>query len=204
MTTQKNTITTLWLDIGGVLLTNGWDHLSRQKAAAVFGFNYEDFNERHKLYYNLHETGKLSIDAYLDKTLFYKSQQFSKEAFKAFMREQSTPYEETLAFFKNLKSAYGLRVAALSNEGHYLSEHRIKTFNLKALIDDFFISCFIGFQKPDPRFYQTALDLMQIENEEILYVDDREYLVKAACTLGFNGVIYEQTEKFRNDVIKLF
>lgn len=204
MTVYKNIISTLWLDIGGVLLTNGWDHLSREKAATFFGFDYKDFDEKHKLYYNLHEIGLISLSQYLDHVLFYKSQNFSKPAFIEFMHEQSKPYEETIHYFKRLKKTHALRVAALSNEGYELAEHRIKKFKLNTFIDEFFVSCFIGLQKPDPRFYQTALDVMQLEKEKILYIDDREHLIKAAVTLGFQGIQCKQNEAFRKTVTDLF
>lgn len=204
MTAYKNIVKILWLDIGGVLLSNGWDHVSRQKAARLFAFDYQDFDEKHKLYYNLHETGYISLSQYLDHVLFYKDQNFSKQTFTEFMYEESKPYIETIRYFKNLKTAHSLRVAALSNEGYELTQHRIKAFKLDTFIDEFFVSCFIGLQKPDPRFYQTALNVMQIEKESVLYVDDRQYLIEAAATLGFRGIQCSQDEAFREAVSSFF
>jgi len=204
MTTQKKIITTLWLDIGGVLLTNGWDHVAREKAAAFFGFDYHEFDAKHRLYYNLHETGHISLSQYLDQVLFYKKQNFSKDAFIEFMHGESQAYEETIRYFQRLKEAHNLRVAALSNEGYELTRYRIHAFQLNAFIDEFFVSCFIGLQKPDPRFYETALNVMQVKKESILYIDDREHLVEAVGTLGYKGIQCKQSEDFRATVTGFF
>jgi hypothetical protein len=44
---KPRAITTLFIDIGGVLLTNGWDHLSRKLAAKKLGMRgicHTDYN----------------------------------------------------------------------------------------------------------------------------------------------------------------
>ena len=87
-------ITTLFLDIGGVLLTNGWDHNIRRRAADKFGLNYEEMNERHHLTFDTYEQGKLSLNDYLDRIVFYQDRSFSREEFTAFMYAQSLPFRK--------------------------------------------------------------------------------------------------------------
>jgi putative hydrolase of the HAD superfamily len=39
-------ITTLFLDIGGVLLPNGWDHHARKRAATIFKLELAEMKDR--------------------------------------------------------------------------------------------------------------------------------------------------------------
>src|SRR5512143_3867317 len=115
--TPSSSITTLFLDIGGVLLTNGWDSGIRKRASDKFGLDYEEMNERHHLTFDTYEEGKLSLDEYLDRVVFYQARSFSREEFKAFMYAQSQPFPEMIKLMSDLKAQYKLQVAAVSNEG---------------------------------------------------------------------------------------
>ena len=75
-------ITTLFLDIGGVLLTNGWDREARLRAAQEFHLDYQDLDERHHLTFDTYESGKLSLDEYLQRIIFYEQRNFSLQEFK--------------------------------------------------------------------------------------------------------------------------
>ncbi len=196
-------ITTLFLDIGGVLLTNGWDHLAREKAILQFKLDKEDFEKRHKQWYDDHEKGKITIDDYLNKVVFWTPRQFSMQQFKDFMLMQSQAKKEMLEFISHLKKEKNLRVAAVSNEGRYLAEYRIKKFNLTSFIDDFFISCFVGYQKPDPHIFKMALDVLQVSIEQVLYIDDRPNLIEAASKMGFRGIVHVSLDETRKQLDSL-
>jgi putative hydrolase of the HAD superfamily len=111
--TAPSAITTLFLDIGGVLLTNGWDHKIRARAADKFGLDYDEMNERHHLTFDTYEEGKLSLDEYLNRTVFYEKRSFSQEEFKSFMYAQSQPYPEMIGLIGRLKTRHGLRIGVL-------------------------------------------------------------------------------------------
>ena len=160
MTTSPS-ITTLFLDIGGVLLTNGWDHNIRKGAADKFGLDYEEMDERHHLTFDTYEEGKLSLDGYLNRVVFYQERSFSREEFKAFMYAQSQPFPEMIELMCALKNQYGLQVAAVSNEGRELSLYRVQQFKLGTFIDFFISSCFVHYRKPDADLYHIALDIAQ-------------------------------------------
>ena len=128
--TTSPAITTLFLDIGGVLLTNGWDHNIRRRAAEKFGLDYDEMNERHHLTFDTYEEGKLSLDGYLNRVVFYQERSFSREEFKAYMYAQSQPFPEMIELMRRLKTQYGLEVAAVSNEGRELTMYRVQQFNL--------------------------------------------------------------------------
>ena len=178
----------LFLDIGGVLLTNGWDHNSRKEAAKKFELDYEEMNERHHLTYDTYESGKLSLKEYLDRVVFYDERSFSHDEFKAFMFEQSKPFPKMIELIRSLKTKYGLKVGVISNEGRELTEHRIMKFELGTFVDFFISSCFVHFRKPDTDIYQMALDVAQVFPDRSVYIDDRAMFVHVAQGLGLNSI----------------
>jgi putative hydrolase of the HAD superfamily len=187
-------VTTLFLDIGGVLLTNGWDHTMRRKAAQTFDLDFEEIDERHHLTFDTYEEGKLSLYDYLERVIFFEQRSFSLEEFKSFMFEQSQPHTEMIEFIKNLKSSYGLRTAAVSNEGRELTIFRIQKFNLHEVIDFFISSCFVHYRKPDEDIYKVALDVAQVSPGQVAYLDDRSMFVEVAQSMGIHGVVHKDLE----------
>lgn len=184
-------ITTLFLDIGGVLLTNGWDRKARIRAAEKFGLKYEEVDERHHLTFDTYEEGKLSLDEYLNRVVFYEKRSFSREEFKDFMFAQSQPFPEMIELMKSIKQRYNLRVAVVSNEGRELNAYRVRQFQLNTFIDFFVSSSFVHFRKPDADIYRMALDIAQTGPEHVLYVDDRSLFVEVAEGLGIRGIIHK-------------
>ena len=191
-------ITTLFLDIGGGLLTNAWDRKARVRAAEKFGLEQDEVDERHHLTFDTYEEGKLSLDEYLNRVIFYEKRSFSREAFKDFMYAQSQPFPEMIELMKNIKQRYNLRVAVVSNEGRELNAYRVRQFQLNTFIDFFVSSSFVHFRKPDADIYRMALDIAQASPEHVLYVDDRSLFVEVAEGLGIRGIIhkdYKTTQK---------
>ena len=195
--TLLSNITTLFLDIGGVLLTNGWDRNIRIRAAEKFGLDQDEMNERHHLTFDTYEEGKLSLDEYLNRVVFYQDRSFSPEEFKAFMYAQSQPFPEMIRLMQALKSHHGLQVAAVSNEGRELSVYRVQQFKLGSFIDFFVSSCFVHYRKPDADIYRIALDIAQVSPEQVIYIDDRPMFVEVAQSLEIKGIIHTGVENTR-------
>jgi putative hydrolase of the HAD superfamily len=190
-------ITTLFLDIGGVLLTNGWDHNMRQEAANRFNLDYEEMNERHHLTFDTYEEGKLGLDEYLKRVVFYEERGFSSQDFKDFMFAQSKPKPDMIHLVKGLKQHFRLKIAAVSNEGRELTIHRVQKFDLGSFIDFFISSCFVHFRKPDVDMFQLALDCAQVPVEKVFYIDDRAMFVEVAASIGIRGIqhtSYDRTQ----------
>jgi putative hydrolase of the HAD superfamily len=179
-------ITTIFTDIGNVLLTNGWDRRMRIAAAEKFGLDYEEMNERHHLTFDTYEQGKLSLEDYLTRVVFYEDRPFAREDFKAHMFAQSQPFPEMIELISRLKARHGLKVATVSNEGRELTMYRIKKFNLNAFVDFFISSCFVHIRKPDVDLYRLALDCAQVQPDQAVYIDDRAMFVEVACRLGLH------------------
>ena len=196
-------IKVVFIDIGGVLLTNGWGHESRQKAARVFDFDYEEMNTLHNFIYNVFEIGSISLDEYLDTVVFHCQRNFTKSEFKEFMFAQSVQLPDMLPWIKSWKKQTELPVFALSNENRELNDYRIKTFQLHEIFDGFFSSCYLGFRKPDPRIYQKALEIVQVSAKKSIYFDDRPMLVNAAKKLNMNVVQHREFEETKGILEKL-
>lgn len=191
---------TLFLDIGGVLLSNGWDHNMRQKAAKAFDLNYGEMDERHHLTFDTYEEGKLSLEDYLRRVVFYKDRAFSMQEFKSFMFDQSQPNPGMIELIKALKAEHNLRTAAVSNEGRELTIYRIKKFNLHETIDFFIASCFVHYRKPDKDIYRIALDIAQAPPEKVAYIDDRPMFVDIASEMGIHGIVHSDLRTTRESL----
>lgn len=179
-------IKALFLDIGGVLLTNGWDRYARRRAADLFGLDYAQLDERHHLTFDTYESGKLSLDDYLKRIVFYESRSFTPAEFTRFIMEQSEPYPNMIALIRQLKQTYDLRLIAVNNEGREINEYRIRQFGLNQFIDAFVSSCYVHLRKPDVDLFRLALDVAQVEPDQVVYIDDRPMFVQVAQTLGMN------------------
>ena len=194
MDAEARSITTLFLDIGGVLLTNGWDRHMRRAAAEKFGLDYDELNERHHLTFDSYERGQIDLDTYLRRVVFGEKRSFSGDEFKQFMFAQSRPLDGMLALVRTLKQRYGLRVFAVSNEGRELMDHRIRTFRLNELMDGCVGSCYVGFRKPDVGIFRVALDVAQSPPNRTVYIDDRAMFADVARELGIHGIHHESYE----------
>lgn len=191
------TIKTLFLDIGGVLLTNGWDHGARLRAADAFHLDYHEIDERHHLTFDTYEEGKLSLDEYLAQVIFYEPRSFSVDEFKAFMKQQSQPFPDMIGLIKDVKQRYQLKVGSVNNEGRELMTHRLETFDLGSIFDFFIASCYVHFRKPDADIFRIALDVSQTRPEQVLYIEDRPLFVQVAQKLGINAVVHESYAETR-------
>ena len=185
---MKNKITTLFLDIGGVLLSDGWGHNFRHKAAAMFNLDAAEMEARHKLFFVVYEEGRITLDEYLKEVVFYEKRRFSVTQFRDFMFAQTKPKPEMIDFFKKLKAKYKLQVAAVSNEARELNEYRIEKFQLKEIFDFFISSCYVHVRKPDAEIFKLALDIARVQPEQVIYIDDVEMFTEVASKLGIKSI----------------
>jgi len=192
MNAQK--VTTLFLDIGGVFLTNGWDHNSRELAAAEFGFPYAEMSRRHDLTFGTYEEGKITLEEYLDRVVFFKERPFTYEDFKDFIFKQSQPLPDMFGLTHRLKLRYKLKTVAVSNEGREINDYRIRKFALTDVIDFFCSSCYIRMRKPDADIYRLALDMAGARASEVVYLENTEMFVDVARGLGIPTILHKDYE----------
>ena len=185
-------IEAIFVDVGGVLGTNGWGRESRRAAAETFGLDLSEMDQRHHLTFDAYESGKLSLEGYLDRIVFYEPRSFSKAQFTEFMLGRSQPYPDMIQFITKLKEKYHFRVVAISNEGRELTLHRVASFGLKKFVDAYIFSCFVHFRKPDTDIFQLALDVSLVSPDRIIYIDDRAMFVETAQTMGIRGIVHDR------------
>lgn len=196
----KPEIQTLLLDIGQVILTNGWDRYARKRAAVKFRLEPQEFDDRHKIFFDKFETGKITLDDYLRYVIFYEERSFSKEEFLNFMYAQSKPVKNSMAYFLSIKNKHKLRVFSLNNEGRELNDYRIKHFHLQKLFDGFISSCFVHLRKPDKEIYQIGRDISNTPPENCLFIDDRAIHIRIAKELGFNAFQFTSLSKAKKQM----
>jgi putative hydrolase of the HAD superfamily len=183
-------VTCLFLDIGGVLLTDGWDHHARRRAATHFDLDRSTIEARHHLTFETYEEGRLTLDQYLDLVIFPEKRPFTRARFRRFMFAQSRPFPEMIALMTQIKARHGVKIVVVSNEGRELNEHRVRTFKLDALVDAFVSSSFVHRRKPDAEIFRLAQDIAQVPVERTLYIEDTAMFVRVAESLGIRSILH--------------
>jgi putative hydrolase of the HAD superfamily len=192
MTKMKRSteIRTLFLDIGGVLLTDGWDHHARKRAATNFKLEWAEIEARHQLTFDTYEEGKLTLEEYLGRVVFYQKRPFTRAQFRRFMFAQSKPYPQMIDLVAQLKARHGLKVVVVSNEARELNVHRIRKFKLAGLVDSFISSCFVHIRKPDADIFRLALDISQTPARQVVYIENTPMFVEIAVGLGIRSILH--------------
>jgi putative hydrolase of the HAD superfamily len=183
-------ITTLFLDIGGVLLTNGWDHHARRRAAKHFQLNWAQMQERHELNFETHEENKITFQEYLDRVIFWEKRPFTRAEFRQFMFAQSKPFTEMIEMVRGLKVEHRLKIIVVSNEAREVNAYRIHRFKLDGFVDAFISSCFVRLRKPDADIFRLALDVAQAPAGQIVYIENTPLFVQVAEGLGIRSILH--------------
>lgn len=195
-------ITTLFWDVGGVILTNGWDRGSRREAATVFHLDWEEFQDRHELSFPAFDCGLITLDEYLNRTLFYRSRSFTREEFVAFMFAQSREYPQSRALLAQAARSGKYFIGSINNEPLELNQYRIDTFDLRRDFQVFFSSCYVRSRKPEETIFRVALEVTQRPPEQCVFIDDRPLNLEAPRRLGMNVIHYETAQQLRCDLQK--
>src|ERR1041384_2645345 len=184
-------ITTIFFDLGGVLLSDGWGHASRRAAAEKFGLDWEEYAERHEKVAHAIETDRLSLDAYLTRTIFDRPRSFTRAEFRDFVFAQSQPHPDAIEIAQLLAASKNYFMATINNEILELNSYRLEKFGLRAIFPVFFSSCFLGLRKPDEAIYRTALQITQRTAGECIFIDDREVNLECPREMGFNTILFQ-------------
>jgi putative hydrolase of the HAD superfamily len=190
-------ITCAFLDIGGVLLTDGWDHLARKRAARNFKLEWAEMEDRHHLTFEIFEQGKITLEEYLSLVVFHQKRSFTRNQFRRFMFAQSKAFPEMIELVAQLKLNLGLKIAIVSNEARELNAYRIERFKLDRLADCFISSCFVHIRKPDADIFRLALDIAQVRPEQVVFIDNTPMFVQIAKSLGIQGIVHTDCNSTR-------
>jgi putative hydrolase of the HAD superfamily len=196
-------IRAIFWDVGGVLLTNAWDHTERLAALEHFHLDEEEFRGRHEMVVSSFERGKISLDEYLDRTVFYRNRPFTREQFREYMFSLSQPRPEVLVFARALADSGKYFMGTINNESRELNLNRIEKFGLREIFRLFVSSCFVGLRKPESGIYRLALEITQINPEECCFIDDRALNLECAVKLGMRTIQMQTLNQLQGDLGKL-
>ena len=196
-------IRSIFWDVGGVLLTNAWDRAQRMNALAHFQLDEEEFHDRHEMVVSSFERGKITLEEYLDRTVFYRSRSFTRPAFIDYMLSLSQPIPEVLEFARSLAGSGKYFMGTINNESRELNLYRIEKNGLRGIFRVFVSSCFVGLRKPEREIYRMALEITQIPAEECCFIDDRALNLECAAKLGMHTIEMQTLDQLRSDLEKL-
>jgi putative hydrolase of the HAD superfamily len=196
-------IRVIFWDIGGVLLNNAWDHTERTSALEHFQLDQKEFHDRHEMVVSSFERGTMTLDEYLDRTVFYRTRPFTREVFREFMFSLSQPFPEVLEFAQALTDSGKYFMGTINNESRELNYYRIEKYGLRKIFRLFVSSCFVGFRKPERDIYRLALEITQVHAEQCCFIDDRAINLECAAKLGMETIEMQQLEQLRGDLAKL-
>jgi putative hydrolase of the HAD superfamily len=193
----------IFWDVGGVLLSNAWDHTERMAALEHFHLDEEEFHSRHEMVVSSFERGEITLDEYLDRTVFYRNRPFTRHEFRDYMFSLSRPIPEILAFAHSLADSGKYFMSTINNESRELNQHRIQKYGLRQIFRLFVSSCFVGLRKPESGIYRMAIDLTQFNPEECCFIDDRALNLECAAKLGMRTIQMQTLEQFKEELAKL-
>jgi putative hydrolase of the HAD superfamily len=196
-------ISAIFWDVGGVLLTNAWDRSQREAALEHFKLDEEEFADRHELVVSSFERGKIGLEEYLDRTVFYRSRSFSRDEFKNYMLSLSQPSDKVLSLAKTLAGSGKYLMGTINNESRELNLYRIEEFGLRSIFSLFISSCFVGLRKPEPEIYRLALETTQKRPDECCFIDDRALNLEVAKRMGMHTIEMDNAEQLRSELEKL-
>jgi putative hydrolase of the HAD superfamily len=196
-------IRAIFWDVGGVLLTNAWDHTERAEALEHFHLDEKEFHDRHEMVVSSFERGKITLDEYLDRTVFYRARPFSRDQFRDYMLSLSKPVPEVLELAKALSDSHKYFMGTINNESRELNTYRIEKYGLRQIFRLFISSCFVGLRKPERDIYRLALETTQIPAAECCFIDDRALNLECAAKLGMQTIEMRQVDQLRADLAKL-
>jgi putative hydrolase of the HAD superfamily len=188
-------------DVGGVLLTNGWDHCERAAVLNHFDLEIAEFEKRHPEPNNAWERDLITAETYLDETVFYEPRSFSHEEFLAAIFAQSVELPHGgLGILKELAASGKYMLGCLNNEAREPNEYRFRTFGLGQYFEVAFSSCYVGLRKPKNAIYRRALDILGTPPERILFIDDRQENVAAAAAAGIQTIRFDGADTLRQQL----
>lgn len=196
-------IRAIFWDVGGVLLSNAWDHEQRASALKKFGLDEAEFDDRHQMLVSSFECGKIGLDEYLERTIFYRPRAFTREQFRDYVYSLSQPDNSSLALARELAKSCKYLMSTINNESRELNLYRIQKFGLREIFSLFVSSCFVGLRKPEDGIYRLALELTQVPPEESCFVDDRALNLETAAKLGMATIRFEDAQQLRAELGKL-
>jgi FMN phosphatase YigB (HAD superfamily) len=197
-------IETIFWDIGGVLLTNGWDKDQRADVLGRLGVDLEDYESRHDAANFYWERGLSTAECFFDQTVFTTPRNFTFENLWSLVcAESKVLHPECFDILGVLAADERFRVATLNNESRELNGYRVQAFKLRAYFDYFICSGYVHEMKPDAAIYRSAIEISGDRAEQTLFIDDKQENCEAAMELGMQAIRFESPAQLRDALAQL-
>jgi putative hydrolase of the HAD superfamily len=185
-------------DVGGVMLTNGWDHVERAAVLKHFSLDRTAFEARHEKPYDALERDTIDMYAYLETTIFHEPRTFTPDDFIAVMKSQSVPIpSNAMGVLREISTSCKFLVGVLNNESRLLHEYRMEKYGLEPYLEIQLSSCYLGMRKPDADIYRRAIDIVGRPANRILFIDDRAANAQAARDAGMQAIQFLGEDQLR-------
>jgi putative hydrolase of the HAD superfamily len=190
-------------DVGGVLLTNGWDHRERAIVLDRFHLDHGEFEARHADPNDAWERDAISVKEYLDATVFYEPRDFSQEEFLNAIRAQSQLLPDgAMGVLDELAASDKCMLGVLNNEARATNDYRFETFGIRKYLRVAFSSCYVGLRKPGAAIYLRALDILGVPARRVLFIDDRAENAAAAEAVGMKAIRFTGAGALREELAR--
>ena len=203
-------IKTIFWDIGGVILSNGWDTGQRARVLTSFGVDLTAYEKRHPSENFLWERGRISAEEYFNRTVFKPRDTLPQtlnftfgDLWPKVCGESSFPYPESFDILVALKATGQFKLATLNNESIELNEYRLDTFGLRQQFDYFICSGYINEMKPYPDIFRAAVRISGHPARTAVFIDDKQENIDAALYHGMQGIRFESPMQLRSSLAKL-
>ncbi len=202
---HEQTIKTIFWDLGGVILTNGWDLHQRTHVLASLGVDlpaYEAVHDRVNYYW---ERGLINAHDFFEQTVLKTNPQLGltfEHLWKLVCAESRLLHPECFDILQALKATGNYRLATLNNESKELNEYRLDTFALRDRFDYFICSGYVHEMKPLPDIYRVATDISGHRPQETLLIDDKQENCDAAISLGMQAIRFELPTQLRSALLQ--
>jgi HAD superfamily hydrolase (TIGR01509 family) len=187
-------IRTIFWDLGGVVLTNGWDPGQRKRVLSRLGVNLEAYEELHDRANYYWERGLLTAKDFFSQTVLLPNPKLDLTfdmLWPQVCAASKVLHPECLDMLAELKQMGRYRIATLNNESRELNEYRLDAFKLRSLFDYFICSGYVHEMKPNLGIYKSAIDISGFAASSALFIDDKPENCAAAEAVGMHAIRFE-------------
>ena len=199
-------VRTIFWDIGGVLLTNGWDVHQRRDVLTRIGADVKAYEALHDEVNFFWERGLMTAREFFARTVFATSPGLAigfDELWAMVCAESRVLYPESVCVLESLRASGRHRIATLNNESRELNAHRMEAFGFGGCFDYRVCSGYVHEMKPAPRIYQDAIAISGLPAATALFIDDKAENCDAARAHGMQAIVFRTPAQLRDELAQL-
>ena len=190
---------TIVFDLGNTLIR--FDHnIAARKLAVLFGLDpgriYDMFFDSEIT--RVFEKGEISPREFHRRAAELLGIKISYKDFVPIWNDIFWEDEAACSLARRLKKDYRLFLISNVNRLHF--EHIRKKFGIMRIFDEMILSFAVGAMKPDRVIYEDMVRRSGGDKSRVLYIDDREDLIKEARLLGIDSIRFEGADKLKKDL----